>query len=428
MNRRRTVVAGVALLLLAAGCSNAASTSSAGGSGAPGVTANSITVGSIANVTGILSSDFAPSVDGAKAYFDMVNAQGGVNGRKILFPGSNQKDDQGSPTTDLSVAQQLVEQAHVFAVVGVATPFFGGATFLAQKGVPTFGYQVSSDWSDGPSLFGAYGSYLDFSTGVMSDSYAIHQLGASTVGVIAYGVQQSAAACQAAVNGFAGYGITVGFQDLAFGFGADPTADVLQMKAHHVGTVLTCLDVTGNVAFARSLSQNGLTVPEIWLNGYDRSTLQTYGSLLNGVTFSLQHVPFEAAAAYPGVYPGLETYLSTMQKYDPSAAYDEVALEGWISAAQFVAGLKAVSGPLTQAKLVAAINKMTDFTAGGLEPPLDWTTSHTSAGPGPFCVAYVVAQNGKFVPEFVRHGNAVFDCFSRGSDAPVTPLPGTPGG
>ncbi len=427
MRRRRAVLAVVALVLVVAGCGNAASKSSAGGTGAPGVTADSITVGSIANVTGILSSDFAPSVDGVKAYFDMVNAQGGVDGRKILFPRSNQKDDQGSPTTDLSVAQQLVEQDHVFAVVGVATPFFGGASYLARQGVPTFGYQVSSDWSDGPSLFGAYGSYLDYSTGVMSDAYAIQQLGGGPVGVIAYGVQQSAAACQTAINGFGGYGITVGFQDLAFGFGGDPSGDVLQMKQHHVSVVLTCLDVSGNVSFARALAQNGLDVPQIWLNGYDRSTLQTYGSLLNGVVIAVQHVPFEAASAYPGVYPGMETYLREMQKYEPSAAYDEVALDGWISAAQFVAGLKAVSGKLTQASLVAAINKMTDFTAGGLEPPLNWTSSHTSAGSGPWCNAYVKAENSKFVPEFVHGGSSVFSCFARGSATPVTPLPGTPG-
>jgi ABC-type branched-subunit amino acid transport system substrate-binding protein len=419
------VLSAVTLATVVGACGNAASTSSSGGSGAPGVTASTITVGSIANVTGILSSDFAPVVDGVKAYFDMVDAQGGVDGRKLVL--GYQKDDQGSPTTDLTVAQQLVEQNHVFAVVGVGTPFFGGASFLAQKGVPTFGYQVSSDWSDGPSLFGAYGSYLDFSTGVMSDAYVIHQLGASSVGVVAYGVQQSAAACQAAVNGFSSYGISVGFQDLTFAFLGDPTGDVLQMKAHHVGAVLTCLDVSGNVSFARAMAQNSVDVPQIWLNGYDRSTLQQYGSLLNGVTLEIQHVPFEAAAAYPGHYPGMETYLQEMHKYEPSFEYDEVALEGWINAAQFVAGLRAVTGPLTQAKLVAAINKMTDFTAGGLEPPLDWTVSHTGPGPGPFCNSYVQVQSGKFVDEFVQSGNEVFTCFTPGSDTPVTPRSGTPG-
>ncbi|HZU79635.1 MAG TPA: ABC transporter substrate-binding protein [Acidimicrobiales bacterium] len=422
--RMRAALACLAAGTVLAACSNSTSSASAGGNGAPGVTAGQITVGSIANVTGPLSSDFAPITDGVQAYFDMVNAQGGVDGRKLNL--AFKRDDQGNSTTDLTVAQQLVQQDHVFAIVGVGTPFFGGASYLAHQGVPTFGYQVSSDWSDGPSLFGTYGSYLDFSTGAMSDSYVAKQLHATSVGVIAYGVPQSANACQAAITGFGSFGVNVGYQDLAFGFGSDPTADVLQMKAHHVDEVLTCLDVSGNVAFARAIAQNGLAAHQVWLNGYDRSTLQQYASLMNGVTIQVQHVPFEASTSFPGRYPGMDQYLATMQKYAPGSAYDEVAFEGYVEAAQFVAGLQLVGKNLTQAKLVAAINKTTDFTGGGVMPPVNWTQSHTKAV-GPFCSATVVVQNGKFVPEFVQANDQVFVCFDRGSDTPVAPLPGTPG-
>ncbi len=424
--KARVTLACVALATVAAACSNSTGGASGGGSGAPGVTDTQISVGSIADVSGPLSSDFAPVVSGVQAYFDMVNAAGGVNGRKLVLVAN--KDDQGSSTTDLTVAQQLVEQYHVFAVVGVGTPFFGGANYLAQQGVPTFGYQVSSDWNNAPGLFGAYGSYLDFSTGGMGDSYVAKQLGATSVGVIAYGVPQSAAACQAAATGFGQFGVPVGFQDLAFGFGGDATADVLQMKAAHVNVVFTCLDVSGNVAFARAIAQNGLVTKQVWLNGYDRSTVQQYASIMNGVTLLTQHVPFEATTGqFAGVYPAMDNYIKEMQKYEPGHVYDEVAMDGWINAAQFVAGLKAVGRNLTQAKVIAAINKTSDFTADGLMPPVDWTSSHTSAGPGPFCAAYVKAVNGNFVPEFIQGNHGVFVCFARGSDTPVTPAAGTPG-
>lgn len=415
----------MALLLLGSACGNAVSRASAGGSGAPGVTGTTITVGSIANVTGILSADFAPVVDGVKAYFDMVNAAGGVDGRKLVL--AYQKDDQGSQTTDLTVAEQLVEQNHVFAIVGVGTPVFGGASFLARQGVPTFGYQVSADWMDGPSLFATGGSFFDPTTGEMGFAYLAQQLHAVSVGVIAYPVAQSAEACQDAINGFDSFGIPVGYQNLSYGIGTDPTADVLAMKARNVNLVFTCVDVSGNVAFARALSQNGLNIHQVWLNGYDRSTLEQYGSLLNGVVLALQHVPFEVTADHPGVYPGMETYLREMHKYAPASEYDEVALDGWINADQFVTGLQAVGRNLTQSKLVAAINRETAFTAGGLEPPLNWTTSHTEAGPGPWCGAEVAAQNGKWVTQFVQGTSSVFVCFQRGSIAPVPPPPGTPG-
>ena len=257
--------------LLVAACSNSKGSVSSGGLGAPGVTPTSITVGSIANTTGPLSSDFAPVVNGVQAYFSMINAQGGVNGRMLKL--AYQTDDQGSPTTDLAQAQKLVEQDHVFAVVGVGTPFFGGATYLAHEGEPTFGYVVSSDWSDGPTLFGVNGSYLAFSTAAMGEAYVAQQLHAASVGVIAYGVTQSAAACQAAANGMRGFGVNVSYTDFTFPFGSDPTADVLQMKAHNVDLLLSCLDVLGNVAFAKAIDQNGLTMNQLWFNGYDRTCL-----------------------------------------------------------------------------------------------------------------------------------------------------------
>jgi len=423
-SRLTGVVAAITALTLGiAGCSNSVTKDSAGG-GAPGVTSSQIDVGSIANVTGPLSSDFGPIVNGVEAYFAMINAEGGVAGRKLRL--AYQEDDQGSPTVDLAVAQKLVAQDHVFAVVGVGTPFFGGASYLAQQGTPTFGYVVSTDWANKTTLFGAYGSVLDFPTGAPGDAYSAQQFGAKSIAVVAYGVPQSAAACQAAVTGMREFGLNVTFSDLNLVYGADPSADVLQMKAKNVDMLFSCLDLNGNVAFARAISQNGLTMNQVWLNGYDRATLQQYGSIMKNVYFGLQHVPFEAALAFPGVYPGMETYIREMQKYQPSSTYDEVALDGWISADLFVTGLKAVGRNLTQRKLVAAIDSETSFTGDGLTPPVNWNTSHSRATP-PYCHAAVRVVNSQFLPVVQGGTNQVFVCFGVGSTTPVTPLPGTPG-
>ena len=418
----RIAVAITILTLGAAGCSNSVTKNSSGG-GAPGVTSNQIDLGSIANVTGPLSADFAPIVNGVEAYFSMVNAQGGVAGRKLKL--AYQEDDQGSPTVDLAVAQKLVTQDHVFAVVGVGTPFFGAAKFLAQQGTPTFGYVVSTDWANKPTLFGTYGSVLDFATGAPGDAYSAQQLGAKSIGVVAYGVPQSAAACQAAVTGMRAFGLNVTFSDLNLVYGADPSSDVLQMKAKNVDLLFSCLDLNGNVSFARAIAQNGLTMNQVWLNGYDRGTLQQYASIMKGVYFGLEHVPFEAALAFPGVYPGMDSYIRGMQRYQPLSTYDEVALDGWISADLFVTGLKAVGKNLTQKKLVAAIDSQTSFTGDGLTPPVNWKTAHTTATP-PYCHSSVRVVGNQFVPVIQSGTNQMFVCFNS-SLTPVTPLPGTPG-
>jgi len=190
--------------------------------------------------------------------------------------------------------------------------------------------------------------------------------------------------------------------------------------------IFSCLDVSGNIAFARSIAQNTLGARMVWLNGYDRSTVQQYGALLNGTVVALQHVPFEAATAFPGVFPAIDTYLQAMQRYQPAATYDEVAFDGWVDAAHFVAGLRAVGKHVTQGNLVAALNKMTDYNGDGLTTPEDWTKLHTSAGAGPFCGTSVEVVDGQFVARF-QSGHQVYACFQRGSDVPVSPLPGTPG-
>ena len=48
------------------------------------------------------------------AYFDMINAQGGINGRKIRFI----KDDSSDPRTALEQTRKLVEKDKVLLMFG----------------------------------------------------------------------------------------------------------------------------------------------------------------------------------------------------------------------------------------------------------------------------------------------------------------------
>ena len=55
-----------------------------------GVTSKAVTVGNVSIITGPVPGLFAGAPIGVKAYFAMVNAQGGVNGRKLYV---DSKDD-----------------------------------------------------------------------------------------------------------------------------------------------------------------------------------------------------------------------------------------------------------------------------------------------------------------------------------------------
>ncbi len=419
------------LSLVLTSCSNATTGGGGDGSGAPGVTANKIVVGGIASLSGPLPADFAPIFQGVSAYLQMVNQAGGVDGRKIDL--AYQLDDASSPSQDVDQARTLVDQYHVFAVVGVATPSFSGASFLAQHSVPTFGYAIQPQWTAGKSLFGSTGSYVNFSAPQPEVSFVASQTHAKSAAVIAYNIDQSSLACQGIAKSLKQFGFNVTFQDLSVPIpAADLHADVSQMESNHVDFVASCMDESGNILLSKTLLQSGMTgVTQYWLNGYDYSLIKQYPTLVNGTYFDLQYAPFEAASLYPGKYPGLELYLKELARYFPGQEPSEVSLQGWINAAQFVSGLKAVGRNLTQAKLIAAIDKMTSFTADGIIPPVDWTQGH-SLSKTPGCVALVQAQGGKFVPVF-GSGGSVFTCFSYPSPDVTVPTtialqPGVPGG
>src|SRR6266545_1563641 len=106
------------LLAIVAGVSIVAGISVTVASGAkqadPGISATEIKIGGTFPLTGVASLyKTIPAAE--KAYFDYVNAHGGVNGRKIDF---EILDDSYDPSKTVPLAQQLVEKDKVFAVFG----------------------------------------------------------------------------------------------------------------------------------------------------------------------------------------------------------------------------------------------------------------------------------------------------------------------
>ena len=137
--QRLLSVLAVATALAVAGCS-ASSGSAGSGSGASagdstGVTATSVKIGAHYPLTGAAAPGYSKIGPAAKAFYDYVNDNGGVNGRKIDFV---YKDDAYNPANTVSVTRQLVLQDKVFALVGgLGTPTHTKVVdFLNQSKVP----------------------------------------------------------------------------------------------------------------------------------------------------------------------------------------------------------------------------------------------------------------------------------------------------
>jgi len=414
------------IAMVATGYANASAAAPSGGPSAPGVSQHQISVGAVATLSGGVAADFAPIVPGVRAYLDMVNAHGGVDGRRIVL--TNALDD--GTVHNVEVTRTLIEQDHVFAVVGEATAFFTGQPFLVQTGTPTFGFATENDWTPAKNLFAAYGSVIDYANTEAFFPFVARQLRSKVAAVIAYNVPQSSDECTDVVKALGEYRVKVGYSDLAVPIGSSLSSDVVHMKQAGVDFVVSCMDLPGNLELSRTIQQNGLTgVNQLWLDGYDLPTLRQYTSLMQHVYFVVQHVPFQANTQFPGEFPALRQYIETMNRYEPAYTYNEVAMEGWLSAALFVAGLRAAGPSLTQQKLVAAINHITDFDGGGLTTPVNWEIAHTKTT-SPACETFVVADGDTFKVVF-NHGRDIWVCLPTHGRVnlahPVTPPSGTPG-
>jgi branched-chain amino acid transport system substrate-binding protein len=134
-------VATVASSLAACGGGESDSGSSSGGDTAAneasdvGVTEDTVTIGAHFPLTGVASPGYSEIPTGAQAYYDYVNAAGGVNGRTIEY---KYLDDAYNPTNTSQVTNQLVLDDEIFAMVGgLGTPTHSAVLdFLNGEGVP----------------------------------------------------------------------------------------------------------------------------------------------------------------------------------------------------------------------------------------------------------------------------------------------------
>jgi len=418
----KTAMAGAAL---AAGVAGFSSTAGASGNGAPGVTKNSITVGTISTQTGPIASNFSSLIYGEKAYFDYINSIGGINGRKINYKYA--LDDGGDVTTFNQLASTLINQDHVFAVTGVATASFSPNYFVEAK-IPTYGYNVTGNWAGPANLFAAGGSVIYYPSEAGQVAFVAKKTHSKSVAILAYGIAASNDACKAASFGLIAAGYKVSYTDFNINYpGSTVATDVQRMKAAGSDFVLSCMDVLGNINMARAIQQYGLKINQLWLSGNDQTTLNQNKSLMQGVYFDIAHVPFTASLSE---YPGLKLYLAQMKKYEPKYVEDEVAIQGWESAALFAQGVKMAGKNLTQANVIAQTNKLTDFTAGGITTPTNWADGGHNGTAPPYCGAYIQVKGDQYVPA-LNTGKNVFNCFEsiNAKLGPVFPVPaGTPAG
>jgi ABC-type branched-subunit amino acid transport system substrate-binding protein len=104
----------------------------------PGLTATSIKLGITLPMDGFASPGYKKIPGAMKAYFDYVNAAGGIHGRKITL---EVMDDKYNQQTAVNNANELILRKRVFALVGTlgtaSTKAISDKAQLTKRGVPS---------------------------------------------------------------------------------------------------------------------------------------------------------------------------------------------------------------------------------------------------------------------------------------------------
>ncbi|WP_344100091.1 ABC transporter substrate-binding protein [Myceligenerans crystallogenes] len=151
-----TVAAAVVGLMLA-GCSTPSA------AGTPGVTADTVTIGTHQPLTGPAAAGYGPISAATSAYFEYLNEKGGIHGRSIEYV---VKDDGYNPADTQTVVRELVGEEKVFALVnGLGTPTHSSVLdYVGQNDVPDlFVASGSATWNDPgkyPNTFGFNADYV----------------------------------------------------------------------------------------------------------------------------------------------------------------------------------------------------------------------------------------------------------------------------
>src|SRR3954453_11704112 len=117
----------------------------------PGVTHTEIRIGNVMPYSGSLEV-FGAIGKAEAAYFEMINARGGLNGRKVRFISH---DDKADPAAALSLTRDLVEEDKVLLMFGsFGTPGnFAVRKYLNERQVPQLFVASGDDHLSDPAMF-----------------------------------------------------------------------------------------------------------------------------------------------------------------------------------------------------------------------------------------------------------------------------------
>jgi branched-chain amino acid transport system substrate-binding protein len=342
----------------------------------PGLTSDTIVLGSHQPLSGPAAT-YSLIPRASEAYFKMINEQGGVHGRRIVY---RYEDDTYQPPRTVEVVRKLIERDQVFAIFnGLGTPTHTAVyKYILDRGVPDmyvatgatkWAFPPENGFKPYPGLFGFQPNYL--TEGSVFGVFAIQRWGGKKVALLYqnddFG-KDGAEAFKHAIRGkltvvaddvYEVNAVTVDSQLLK---AKNAGADVVYLFAipKFVGMYLKKASEIGwKPAFLVSAVSNG---PQTWkLAGPDcdpaANKLQCANS--DGV-FTLKWTPTMDERDNPKV----ARHYALVEKYGSGLKVDNLTLYGQAAAELMVETLRRAGRNLTRESLLKAAESIKGWSDG----------------------------------------------------------------
>ncbi len=324
-----------------------------------------IKVGVLVTQTGAIN--FKSSALGTKAYFDMINEAGGVNGRRIEML---LRDDQLDATRGHAAVKEMIN-AGVFAFVAWNAPLTEQSIVptLEQNKIPLVGNYGAIGEYRTPYAYTFTALYLHF--GYQMARFAA-DLNVKKPGVIF--ISNNDAETDDLIRrgfreGFASKGLTIANGDMIAVDVTKASYDdtVAQLRLSGIDGIATLLDNTAYIRLQQSLNRSAYHPIHLGSPLLANSEVlhdPGVGSSING-SYVVTDLDFLDTGG-----PEVQQYVTEVRKRFGSQAQVNWAGEaGWLGANFFVQALRSAGTNPTRAGIMNALDTMTQV-ATGFTPPL----------------------------------------------------------
>jgi branched-chain amino acid transport system substrate-binding protein len=338
-----------------------------------GAQAQEIKVGGLFDLTGITSDVGKPYAQGVQDGVAWVNANGGVNGKKVKLISV----DYGYKIPEAVAAyKRLVADEKVVMINGWGTGDTLALKDLVNKDrIPYFSASFAGDLTDPaktPYNFFVGPSYSDeiraWLTWVKDDAKAKGR--PPKVAFIYFDNAYGKAPIEAGRRFCKESGIELVDEEIVPGNFQDATSQLLNMKAKGAEYAYINITTTGVSLVLKGAKALGLTT-KFGSNpyGFSESLPAVAREAAEGVTGVMPHVPFGENV------PGMARVLEFHKANHPNDTHDALYVRGWAYALTWTEALKRAdkAGKLTGEGVKAAAETLENFDLGGLTSPVTYT-------------------------------------------------------